>query len=68
MPMIAALGGATGNQMVTMIVRGLAVGEIHLRQVRVIFNQRVRHGFDRFFYDCGRDESVCSSDIRAKWS
>ena len=34
MPMIAALGGATGNQMVTMIVRGLAVGEIHLRQVR----------------------------------
>ncbi len=34
MPMIAALGGATGNQIVTMIVRGLTLGEIHLKQAR----------------------------------
>ena len=34
MPMIAALGGATGNQVVTMIVRGLALGEIHLKQAK----------------------------------
>lgn len=40
MPMVAALGGATGNQMVTMIVRGLAIGELHFRQVRwVLFRE-----------------------------
>ncbi len=41
MPMVAALGGATGNQMVTMIVRGLAIGELHFRQVRWILFREI---------------------------
>ncbi len=36
MPMVAALGGATGNQMVAMVVRGLAVGQMHWKHVRWI--------------------------------
>ena len=32
MPMVAALGGATGNQMVAIIIRGITVG-LHLKQV-----------------------------------
>ncbi|MES0490859.1 MAG: magnesium transporter [Leptospirales bacterium] len=34
MPMVAALGGATGNQMVAMVVRGLALGKLHWVQIR----------------------------------
>lgn len=34
MPMVAALGGATGNQMVAMVVRGLAVGQMHWKHIR----------------------------------
>lgn len=37
MPMVAALGGATANQMVALIVRGLAMGELHWSSVRWIF-------------------------------
>jgi magnesium transporter len=36
MPMIAALGGATGNQMVAMVVRGIATGEILNERLRKI--------------------------------
>ena len=36
MPMVAALGGATGNQMVAMIVRGLALGNLHWKEIRWI--------------------------------
>ncbi len=40
MPMVAPLGGATGNQMVAIIVRGLALGELHWGQVRwVLFRE-----------------------------
>ncbi|RME92625.1 MAG: magnesium transporter [Candidatus Hydrogenedentota bacterium] len=41
MPMVAALGGATGNQMVAMIVRGLALGEMHWRHVRYLLFREV---------------------------
>ena len=34
MPMIAAMSGAIANQMVTLIVRGLAVGELHWKEIR----------------------------------
>lgn len=36
MPMIAALGGATGNQMVAMVVRGIATGDILNERLRKI--------------------------------
>lgn len=42
MPMVAALGGASGNQMVAMIVRGLAVGQLHWKHVRwVLFRDTI---------------------------
>ena len=41
MPMVAAIGGATGNQMVAMIVRGLALKELHWPQVRSILTREV---------------------------
>lgn len=41
MPMVAALGGATGNQMVAMIVRGMAVGDLHWSHVRWILFREV---------------------------
>ena len=34
MPIVATLGGATGSQMVAMIVRGFAIGELHLKQIK----------------------------------
>jgi len=36
MPMVAAIGGSTGNQMVAMVVRGLAIGNLHWRDIRWI--------------------------------
>lgn len=40
MPMVAALGGATANQMVALIVRGLAMGELHWSSVRwIVFRE-----------------------------
>lgn len=40
MPMVAALGGATGNQMVAMVVRGIATGEIlHERLRKIVFKE-----------------------------
>jgi len=41
MPMVAALGGATGNQMVAMIVRGLAMGELRWHNVRWILLREI---------------------------
>lgn len=41
MPMVAALGGATANQMVALIVRGLAMGELHWSSVRWILIREV---------------------------
>lgn len=42
MPMIAALGGATGNQMVAIVVRGMALGEMHLNHVKwLLFRELV---------------------------
>ena len=34
MPMVAAMAGSISNQMVTMIVRGFAIGELHWRQIK----------------------------------
>ena len=40
MPMVAALGGATGNQMVAMVVRGIATGEmLHERLRKIVFKE-----------------------------
>lgn len=41
MPMVAALGGATANQMVALIVRGLAMGELHWSSVRWILIREI---------------------------
>ncbi|MDH5717163.1 MAG: magnesium transporter [Spirochaetia bacterium] len=40
MPIVAALGGATGNQMVAMIVRGLATGDLNWKKAKwVLFRE-----------------------------
>ena len=39
--MVAALGGATGNQMVAIIVRSLALGDLHWTNVRWILFREV---------------------------
>jgi len=42
MPMVAAIGGATGNQMVAVVVRGLATGRLFWEQVRwVLFRDTI---------------------------
>ncbi|MDH5720661.1 MAG: magnesium transporter [Spirochaetia bacterium] len=41
MPIIAALGGATGNQMVAMIVRGLATGDLYWKRINWILFREV---------------------------
>ena len=45
MPMVAGIGGATGNQMVAIIIRGLVLGEIHLRQVSHVLIQEIMSTF-----------------------
>ncbi len=40
-PMVAALGGATGNQMVAMIIRSLSMGELRFKQIKTVIVREV---------------------------
>ena len=41
MPIVAGIGGNSGNQTVTMIVRAYALGQIRLDQARKLFNKEI---------------------------
>ena len=41
MPIVAGVGGNSGNQTITMIVRALALGQIHLDQAKKLFAKEV---------------------------
>jgi magnesium transporter len=41
MPIVAGIGGNSGNQTITMIVRGLALGQIQVEQARKLFVKEI---------------------------
>jgi magnesium transporter len=41
MPIVAGIGGNSGNQTTTMIVRGLALGQVHIGNMRKLFLKEV---------------------------
>lgn len=42
MPIVAGIGGNSGNQTITMIVRALALGQVQIDQARRLFGKEVR--------------------------
>ncbi len=44
MPIVAGIGGNSGNQTITMIVRGLALGQIHPSSMRKLFIKEIGVG------------------------
>ncbi len=41
MPIVAGIGGNSGNQTITMIVRGLALGQVQLNHARQLFRKEI---------------------------
>ena len=41
MPIVAGIGGNSGNQTITMIVRALALGQVQLDQAKKLFNKEI---------------------------
>ncbi len=42
MPIVAGIGGNSGNQTITMIVRGLALGQVQIEQARQLFAKELK--------------------------
>lgn len=45
MPIVAGIGGNSGNQTISMIVRGLALGQITLQHLRILLTKELRIAF-----------------------
>ena len=41
MPIVASMGGIAGSQTLTLVIRGLALGQVQKGNVRVLFNREV---------------------------